>query len=106
MKLLLDECLPRRLKNLFTAHEVRTVPEMGWHRRRNGDLLRMAAAEFDVFVTADQSLQYQQNLAGVDIGIIVFAAHSTHFDDLSELVPAALQALESIHPGDVIRITA
>ncbi len=67
MKLLLDESLPRRLKSLFADHETRTVPEMGWQGTKNGELIRLAAAEFDVFLTADQNLQYQQNLVGVDI---------------------------------------
>ena len=106
MKLLLDESLPRRLKASFEAHESRTVPEMGWQGTKNGELLRLAAAEFDVFVTADQNLQYQQNLAGVDIGIIVLATVTTRLADLLPLVPASLHALESIRPGDVVRVAA
>jgi predicted nuclease of predicted toxin-antitoxin system len=106
VKLLLDESLPRRLKASFEDHETRTVPEMGWQGTKNGELLQLAAAEFDVFVTADQNLQYQQNLAGVDIGIIVLAAVATRLDDLLPLVPAALHALESIRPGDVVRVAA
>jgi len=106
VKLLLDESLPRRLKSLFADHETRTVPEMSWQGTKNGDLIRLAAAEFDVFVTADQNLQYQQNLAGVDIGIIVLAARTTRLDDLRPLVPAALHAVESIRPGDVVRVAA
>jgi len=106
VKLLLDESLPRRLKPLFAEHETRTVPEMGWQGMKNGELIRLAASEFDVFVTADQNLQYQQNLAGVDIGIIVLAAHTTRLDDLRPLVPAVLHALESIRPGDVVRVAA
>lgn len=106
MKLLLDESLPRRLKSLFVGHDVRTVPEVGWQGLENGELIRLAAPEFDVFVTADQNLQFQQNLAGVDIGIIVLAAVTTRLDDLRPLVPHALQAIESIRPGDAIRVGA
>lgn len=106
MKLLLDESLPRRLKSLFVTHETHTVPEMGWQGTTNGELLRLAAVEFDVFVTADQNLQYQQNLAGVDIGIIVMAAVTTRLDDLRPLVPGVLNALTSIQPGDVVRVAA
>jgi len=106
VKLLLDESLPRRLKSLFVTHETHTVPEMGWQGTTNGELLRLAAVEFDVFVTADQNLQYQQNLAGVDIGIIVMAAVTTRLDDLRPLVPGVLNALTSIQPGDVVRVAA
>jgi len=106
VKLLLDESLPRRLKSSFDGHEARTVPEMGWQGTKNGELIRLAAAEFDVFVTADQNLQYQQNLAGVSIGIIVLAAATTRLDDLRPLVPAVLHALETIRPGDVVRVAA
>ena len=106
MKLLLDESLPRRLKSLFADHEACTVPEMGWQGTKNGELIRLAASEFEVFVTADQNLQYQQNLAGVDIGVIVMAAHTNRLDDLRPLVPAVLHALESIRPGDVVRVAA
>jgi len=82
----------RRLKSLSVAHATHTVPDMGWQGRKNGELLPLASAEFDVFVTADQNLQYQQNLHGVDIGIIVLAAVTARLDDLRTLVPAALNA--------------
>ena len=73
---------------------------------KNGELLRLAAAEFDVFVTADQNLQYQQNLSGVDIGIVVLAAVTTRLIDLLPIMPKALQTLETIRPGDVVRVAA
>jgi len=74
VKLLLDESLPHRLKSLFASHEAHTVPYMEWQGTKSGDLLRLAAAESDVFATADQNLHDQQNLAGVEIEIIVMAA--------------------------------
>ncbi len=67
MKLLLDESLPRALKHLFSGHDVQTVPECGWAGLSNGELLRLAETRFGTFITADQNLQYQQNLAGLDI---------------------------------------
>ncbi len=79
---------------------------MGWQGTKNGELLRLAAAEFDVFVTADQNLQYQQNLTGVDIGIVVLAAVTTRLADLLPIVPQVLQTLETIQPGDVVRVAA
>ncbi len=71
MKLLLDESLPRRLRNEFSQHEVTTVPERGWAGKTNGELLKLAAGSFDVFITADQGLEYQQNLTNVGIAVIV-----------------------------------
>lgn len=62
-RVLLDECLPKRLKREFIDCAVSTVPEMGWAGKKNGELMKVAHAQFDVFVTADQNLQYQQNLA-------------------------------------------
>ncbi len=106
MKLLLDESLPRRLKFELETHEARTVPEMGWQGTKNGELLRLAAGSFDVFVTADQNLEYQQNLITVDLGIVVLAAMTTRFDDLLPLIPRVLQILESIERGQVVRVAA
>jgi len=79
---------------------------MGWQGTKNGELIRLAAAEFDVFMTADQNLQYQLNLAGVDIGIIVLAAVTTRLEDLRPFVPAVLHALQTIRPGDVVLVAA
>ncbi len=68
MRVLLDECLPRRLKADLAGHEATTVPEAGWAGTKNGDLLQLAAARFDAFVTIDQGLAFQQNLAGALAG--------------------------------------
>ena len=106
MKLLLDESLPRRLKFEFDSHETRTVPEMGWQGTKNGELLRLASGAFDVFVMADQNLQYQQNLVGFEMGVVVLAAMTTRFDDLLPLVPEVLGVLESIVPGQIVRVAA
>lgn len=66
MRVLLDECLPRRLKRELVGHDARTAPEMGWASKRNGDLLRAAVARgFEAFVTVDRKLQHQQNLAAL-----------------------------------------
>lgn len=75
MRLLLDECLPRRLKRILRPHEALTVPEMGWAGAKNGALLKLIqAAGFDVFVTGDGSMQYQQNLRNLNFAIIVLHA--------------------------------
>lgn len=82
MRVLLDECLPRKLKRELEGHDVRTVPEMGWASRKNGELLRLAATEFDVLLTVDRSLFYQQNLRDLPIAIISLRAKSNRLVDL------------------------
>ena len=62
MRILLDECLPKRLKRDLVGHQARTVPEMGWASKKNGELLALAEAEFDVFVTVDRNLSFQQDV--------------------------------------------
>lgn len=104
MRLLLDESLPRGLKNLLKTHEVATVQERGWAGASNGKLLRLAALEFDVFVTADQNLEYQQNLVGFDIAVIVLAAASTRIPDLEPLIPKVLAIIPDLISGEVRRI--
>jgi predicted nuclease of predicted toxin-antitoxin system len=71
MRVLLDECVPRKLKRELAKHEVLTVTENGWSGIKNGELLALAEAEFDVFLTVDQNLSFQQKLKGFDIGIIL-----------------------------------
>ena len=74
MRVLLDECLPRRLKRELVGHDARTVPEMGWASKRNGELLALAAGEFDVFLTADRNLSYQQDVSAFNIAVVVLVA--------------------------------
>ena len=74
MKVLLDECLPKKLKREVEADEVSTVPEAGWASKQNGELLRLAEANFDVLLTNDQNLEHQQDLKKFDLAIIVLVA--------------------------------
>ena len=76
MKLLLDESLPRKLRDQLTSHSIKTVADMGWSGVKNGRSLALAAPQFDAFITADQNLGYQQNLANLPIAVVVLAAHS------------------------------
>ncbi len=94
MRVLLDECLPKRLKGELLGHEARTVPEMGWASKRNGELLALAAAGFDVFLTAGRNLSYQQDVSMFDIAIVVLVAPSNSLDDLRLLAPRILAALD------------
>lgn len=107
MRVLLDEQLPRHLARELTGHQVRTVKQECWAGLKNGELLQRAAdGGFDVFVTADQNLQFQQNLVGARLGVVVLAARSTALEDLLPLVPAALGVIGKVRPGEVIRVVA
>lgn len=81
MKVLLDECVPRRLKRELPGHEVLTVTEKGWSGIKNGELLALAGAEFDAFLTVDQNLKYQQNLQTSHIGIILTGGAEQSFEN-------------------------
>jgi predicted nuclease of predicted toxin-antitoxin system len=77
MKVLIDECLPRKLKNHLPGHECQTVPEAGWAGRKNGELLLLAdESGFEVFLTLDRGIEYEQNLRGRKIAIILLTARS------------------------------
>ena len=107
MRVLLDESLPRQLARELTGHETRTVTQQRWRGLKNGLLLAQAEAEgFDVLVTADQNIEYQQNLDTVGVGIIVLAAVTNRIEDLLPLVPALLAALLTVGPGDVLTVRA
>ncbi len=105
MRLLLDESLPWRLSRLLIGHQASSVQRMGWAGVQNGELLRLAASQFDAFITADQNLQFQQNLATLPLTVIVLAAPSTALRSLEPLVPALLKSLSETHsPKMLIRI--
>jgi hypothetical protein len=106
MKVLLDECLPKKLKREVQADVVRTVPEMGWAGTKNGALLRLVELEFDVFLTNDQNLGHQQNLEQFDLAIIVLVAFTNDIKDLKPLMPAANEAIRIIAPKEIKYIKA
>lgn len=81
-----------------------TVPQMGWAGKRNGELLQLIANQFDVFLTVDQNLEYQQNLMGLSFAIVVLVAPSNTFEALNRLIPEVQERLKTIRQGDVIRI--
>jgi hypothetical protein len=104
VRLLLDESLPAPLADLLTGHEVRTVAEMGWISVTNGQLLRRAAAEFDAVLTADQNIEFQQNLKTLPIAVVVLVATSNRLESLMPLVVAVLDRLTSLEPRTIVRI--
>jgi len=106
MRLLLDECVPRKLKLRFIAagHDCETVREAGWEGVTNGELLAQAELLFDVLITIDKNLRYQQTFKNRVISVLVLHAKSNDLEDLEPLVPAALNALKSISPGQVLEV--
>ena len=101
-RVLLDECVDRGLAEQITGHEVRTVPEAGWASLKNGELLSLAQAEFDVFITTDRNLTFQQNMPAFDIAVIVLVGKTNRLQDLLPLVPSALDAIASAKAGEPI----
>jgi hypothetical protein len=88
MRLLLDECVPARLRKALPSHEVSTVVSEGWSGIKNGKLLALAAQQFDAFITVDKNLPYQQNAATLPIAVLVLDAPSNELPCLLPLVPA------------------
>lgn len=106
MRLLLDESVPRRLKDALAPHAVRTVGDMGWSGMKNGALLALAAPEFDAFVTVDQNLPYQQNIARLPMAVVVLVAPSNQLKDLLPTVPKLLAALAGLKAGEYTQVSA
>jgi predicted nuclease of predicted toxin-antitoxin system len=106
MRVLIDECAPRALKThlVLHGHECRTVQEAGWSGKQNGELLSLAETTFDVLVTADTNLRYQQNLAGRRIAIVVLQSSSNRLEHLRQHFPACVLALGKIKPGEIIQV--
>ena len=106
MRILLDECVPRKLKFVFIAagHDCETAREAGFGGMTNGKLLAAAELLFDVLVTIDRNIQHQQNLATRNIAILVLCVYSNDISDIQPLVPNAVNALKSIKPGQVVEI--
>ena len=102
--MLLDECVPRRLSRELPGHDVHTVTKMGWSGIKNGPLLHRAAQEFDVFLTVDQGVGYQQNLLGLDLAVVVMVAATNDIENLRPLMPRVREALSSASPGTIIKV--
>ena len=104
MRILLDECVPRRFRLQLPDHEVHTVPEMGWASRRNGALLASASGKFEVLITTDQRMHSQQNVARHDIAVVVLVARRNKVDFLVPLVPELVKVLATVKSGEVYRV--
>lgn len=106
MKVLLDECLPKKLKREIEADFVQTVPEAGWASKKNGELLRLAEIDFDVILTNDQNMEHQQTLSKFDLAFIVLVVPTNDILDLKPLMPAANKTLKTIKTGEIKYVEA
>jgi predicted nuclease of predicted toxin-antitoxin system len=104
MKVLIDENLPRKLADHLKGHECRTVAECGWAGKQNGELLSLAGTEFEVLLTLDKNIPYQQDLKLGRIARLIVRAPSNRIQDLLLVIPDCLAALQSIGPGQVARV--
>ena len=104
MRILLDECVPRRLRRELPEHEVRTAPEMGWASFNNGALLAAASSRFDVLVTTDQRLSYQSNVSNFAIAVVVLVVRRNKLEFLLPLVPELKKVLRQVKPAEVRRV--
>jgi len=104
VRILLDECLPRRLKRDLVGHDARTVPEMGWGSKQNGELLRLAEGRFDVFLTVDRNLAFQQDVTQFKIAVVVMVAKSNKYSDLRPHVAGVLGAVGTAAIGQVVKV--
>jgi len=102
MNILLDECTPHAVKKRLPHFAIRTVQEMGWSGVKNGTLLKLADQQFDVFITTDKNLRYQQNLAHVKLAILLLPTNSVPV--VIALLPQIEAALNTIQSGDFVEI--
>jgi hypothetical protein len=102
MRILFDQGTPAPLRKALSGHDIATAYEMGWSQLTNGSLLKQAEASFDVFITTDQSLQYQQNLSGRRLAILALC--TTSWPKLQRQLPAIIVAIEKLNPGDFVEL--
>lgn len=104
MRILLDESLPHRLSGDLTGHAVATVTQCGWTGLENGELLQVAAGRFDVLLTADQNIAYQQNLSALPLAVVVLMSRSNTYEALRPLMSEVLECLNRLEPRTLVRV--
>lgn len=106
MKILLDECIDRKLASEFPPnYSIKTVHQMRWTGLKNGELLRQAEVEFDVFITVDRNLAFQQHLSTFSIAVLVLHTVSNRLIDLKLLIPNILNVLPTLKQGEARVVT-
>jgi hypothetical protein len=103
VRVLLDEQLPADLAERLCGHQVDTVASRGWAGVKNGDLLRRMHGEYDALVTMDRGIEHQQNLTASPFGVLLIRATSNRMMHLEPLVPAILETLATLRPGQLAR---
>ena len=106
MRVLLDENLPVSLAAELMGHEVTTITGLGWRGVKNSELLRRTQGNFEVLVTMDRNLEFQQNIAVLDLSVVLVLARSNRMVHLRPLVPAILQVIEEARPGELRKVGA
>jgi len=106
MKLLLDECVTHDLKADLVGHEVHTVEDAGLKGLENGELLKAIAGVYEVLITVDRNIPYQQSIASLPIAVLILAGRRNSYAHLKPLLPRALAVLETIKPGEAVEIAA
>jgi predicted nuclease of predicted toxin-antitoxin system len=106
MRILLEESVPEKLGRLLVGHSYSTVQRQGWTSVKNGKLLNLAKDDFDVLLTADKGMEYQQNQDALPVAILVVRARSNRMEDLGRAVPAILTALEEMPPRTLRKVAA
>jgi hypothetical protein len=101
VKIFLDECVDWRLSRAIAGHEVKTARQMGWVAIKNGELLGLVSQAFDVFVTVDRNLAFQQNVATLQVAVVVLRAKTNRLADLMPLVPDLMAAIDTTKAGTV-----
>jgi predicted nuclease of predicted toxin-antitoxin system len=104
MRILLDESIPRRLAELLVGHEATTVSKSGWAGIKSGKLLALAAVKFDVFLTADRNVEFQQNLSALPLAILIIRAKSNRMEDVRPLIPNLLRELNHLPPRTLRKV--
>jgi predicted nuclease of predicted toxin-antitoxin system len=102
VKVLVDECVPLKLVRLLTGHTFSTVQQKDWDGFTNGKLLALAEPVFDLFLTSDRNLRYQQNLKGRKIAILLLSTN--HWPTMKKQVPLVQTALDKIRPKEFLRL--
>jgi hypothetical protein len=105
MRVLLDECVDWRLLRDLTGHDVKTARQMGWSEVKNGKLLCLTAEHFDVFVTVDRNLSFQNKVIDLPLAVIVLAAPTNRLADLRLLLPRLLPAIDQTVAGQVVLVS-
>lgn len=107
MKLLIDENLPKRLKQDFSEHQIYTVNDMGWNRKKNGEILKLMLKEkFEVLLTFDKNLQYQQNFERYPVSVLVLIAEDNAYSTLTPLISKIRELLNDNLKKGPTKVTA